>query len=127
MLHSKTFAVSVVAIATQRHESLSICQQVHAHGGAMIELDGIFFWYGTSQKQPPGWLSTSINMYSSEDLATWQFEGEIFNWQAICDMPAGPPYRIERPKVRIEMPGAWQRILQLEYYASVIRLSFINP
>ena len=79
------------------------CMQVHAHGGALIELDGVFFWYGTSQKQEPGWLSTGINMYSSEDLATWQYEGEIFNWRSIFGMPAGPPYRIERPKVRFSL------------------------
>ncbi|KAK9861598.1 hypothetical protein WJX84_003056 [Apatococcus fuscideae] len=73
--------------------------QVHAHGGALIEMDGIFFWYGTSQKQPPGWLSTDINLYSSEDLAEWRNEGSIFNWQSIVGMPTGPPYRIERPKI----------------------------
>lgn len=45
-------------------------------------------------------ISRGINLYSSPDLATWTFEGEILNGDQIKGMPYPAPYRIERPKVR---------------------------
>lgn len=45
-------------------------------------------------------LSEGVNLYSSTDLTTWAFEGLIFNGtEQMQDMPLGPPFRIERPKV----------------------------
>ena len=45
-------------------------------------------------------ISRGINLYSSPDLATWTFEGEILSGDQIKGMPYPAPYRIERPKVR---------------------------
>lgn len=76
--------------------------QVHAHGGGMYQNGSTFYWYGTTQKLPPDWLSAGINLYSTEDLATWKFEGRIFSDKQIDGVPFPHPYRIERPKVKYE-------------------------
>lgn len=45
-------------------------------------------------------LSEGVNLYSSTDLASWTFEGLVFNGtQQMDGMPVSAPFRIERPKV----------------------------
>ena len=40
------------------------------------------------------------------DLATWHYEGLVFNGTAqMTGMPVDPPYRIERPKVCMTVHG----------------------
>ena len=78
--------------------------QVHAHGGGMLQDDnGTFYWFGESEKVfslGVDFLSAGVNLYHSQDLATWQFGGLIFNSSAqIAGMPYEGPYRVERPKV----------------------------
>ena len=42
-----------------------------------------------------------LDMLLVADLATWHYEGLVFNGTAqMTGMPVDPPYRIERPKVR---------------------------
>ncbi|KAL4443631.1 hypothetical protein ABPG75_011368 [Micractinium tetrahymenae] len=82
---------------------------VHAHGGQLIQQGGLFYWVGTSQKRLPAWTSTHINLYSSPDLVTWRHEGVLFSWEQIRGFPdrlpyghlhnPPPPFRIERPKI----------------------------
>lgn len=72
---------------------------MHAHGGGIYQNASVFYWYGTTQKLPPDWLSAGINLYTSKDLVMWKFEGEIFGEGQIDDQPFPHPYRIERPKV----------------------------
>ena len=72
---------------------------MHAHGGGIFQENGTFFWYGTTVKLPGGWISEGINLYSSPDLQSWAFEGEIFHDRQIVGVPFDHPYRIERPKV----------------------------
>ncbi|KAL4447267.1 hypothetical protein ABPG77_007300 [Micractinium sp. CCAP 211/92] len=84
--------------------------EVHAHGGQLLQEGGLFYWVGTSQKRLPSWTSTHINLYSSPDLTAWRFEGALFDWQQIEGFPGllpyghmynpPPPFRIERPKVQ---------------------------
>ena len=73
--------------------------QVHAHGGGVLNLKGVYYWYGTSQKIQPGWISEGMRLYSSPDLSKWSFEGDIFSASDIQGLPFPPPYRIERPSV----------------------------
>lgn len=78
--------------------------KVHAHGGGMLQdANGTFWWHGESEKVFTlgiDFLSSGVNLYSSQDLVTWQFQGLVFNSSAqIAGMPYGPPYRTERPKV----------------------------
>lgn len=65
----------------------------------MFQQNETFFWYGTTQKYAPAWISKGINLYSSEDLQQWRFEAQIFNASQITGSAAHYPYRIERPKV----------------------------
>ena len=73
--------------------------QVHAHGGGIYQHNERFYWYGTTQKYAPAWISKGINLYSSKDLQHWHFEGQIFNDSQIKGVGFHHPYRIERPKV----------------------------
>lgn len=34
-------------------------------------------WVGTSQKKPPSWTSTEINLYESQDLVNWRFRSAL--------------------------------------------------
>ena len=74
---------------------------MHAHGGGILHQNGTFYWYGTTQKYPPAWISKGVNLYSSPDLQTWTFEGQLFEDAQIMGVPFPHPYRIERPKVGV--------------------------
>ncbi|KAI8473611.1 MAG: glycosyl hydrolase [Monoraphidium minutum] len=71
---------------------------VYAHEGHIItQDDGLFLWYGTSQKQPLGgseWASDSIRLYTSRDLASWRSRGRVFTNASIPALGAPPPYSI---------------------------------
>jgi len=54
-------------------------------------------------------ISPGINLYSSPDLGTWTFEGEILNGNQIKGVPFPAPYRIERPKARARPPARHRR------------------
>lgn len=68
----------------------------------MLKVKDTFYWFGESYKRPllGDFLSEGVNLYSSKDLATWKYEGLVFNGTAdMQGLPGNPPYRIERPKV----------------------------
>jgi sucrose-6-phosphate hydrolase SacC (GH32 family) len=69
--------------------------------------NGTFYWFGESEKVfslGVDFLSAGVNLYTSQDLATWQFAGLIFNSSAqISGMPYEGPYRVERPKVLLSV------------------------
>ena len=76
---------------------------LHAHGAGLFQPDSapqkkLFYMVGTSQKMPPHWLSRSINLYSSDDLQNWDFEGIIFESSQV-DAGISGDVRIERPKL----------------------------
>ena len=73
--------------------------QVHAHGGGILRVKDVWYWYGTTQKRPPGWLSEGVNLYASEDLTSWKYQGQIYKTADSRGMPCSVPYRLERPKV----------------------------
>ncbi len=82
--------------------NLSVLNQVHAHGGGILKVKDTFFWFGESYKRPllSDFLSEGVNLYSSTDLATWHYEGLVFNGtKQMKGMPVEAPFRIERPKV----------------------------
>ena len=65
----------------------------------MIKQGDTWFWYGTSRKEAPSWLSSSITLYSSTDLQNWKFRGHILNGSQISHPGFSEPWRIERPKI----------------------------
>lgn len=89
-------------------------QTVHAHGGCILPINNTYWWFGTTIKHDPGWISSGIALYSSPDLMTWTNHGVVFDGRQITDMPYPAPYRIERPKV------VWNA--QYGYYAMLWHL-----
>jgi len=73
--------------------------QIHCHDGGMMKLGDTWFWYGTSRKEAPSWLSSSVTLYSSADLQNWKFRGHILNGSQIKHPGFEEPWRIERPKI----------------------------
>lgn len=72
---------------------------IHAHGGQILEYNNIFYLIGTTQKEPPNFLSSGINCYKSTDLTNWEYITQIFTNTSIINVPSKGPFRIERPKI----------------------------
>ena len=87
---------------------------VHAHGGCILVVNNTYWWYGTTIKHQPGWISSGIALYSSPDLVSWTNHGVVFDGRHITGMPYPAPYRIERPKV------VWNE--QYGYFAMLFHL-----
>jgi hypothetical protein len=89
--------------------------QIEAHGGTILNIAGVYHWYGASKKLPKDPVtglpcvfgcSMHIRLYTSTDLLNWSFATTVFNASEIKIDPnlkpyaPAPPFRIERPKVR---------------------------
>lgn len=83
-----------------------ICgNDIQAHGGCIIEHNGMYYWYGEHKGQPntPGKLRVDvigISCYSSQNLVDWKYEGLVL--KADEDNPESPLHTskvVERPKV----------------------------
>lgn len=83
---------------------------INAHGGGMLEHNGVYYWYGEmkvgSTVLPDfnaNWGGTrvpfsGVSCYSSTDLRTWKYEGNVLPVRAdVIDLM--PDRVIERPKV----------------------------
>uniref|UniRef100_A0A383VWQ5 Glycosyl hydrolase family 32 N-terminal domain-containing protein n=1 Tax=Tetradesmus obliquus TaxID=3088 RepID=A0A383VWQ5_TETOB len=97
--------------------------QINAHEGWILQIEDTYLWYGTSHKTltadpatgSSDWLSGSINLFVSRDLASWRRKPAVFSAAGITASTApaavaasrrlraavkgAGPYRIERPKV----------------------------
>ena len=82
--YSATITSGVVFTATDG-------SPVHAHGAGLVPpypahpagANGTYYLVGTTQKQPPNWLSSGVNLYASTDLQHWKFVSNIFNTSQI--------------------------------------------
>lgn len=78
---------------------------IQAHGGCIIDYDGIFYWYGEHKgiDNCPNSTRTDVigvSCYSSPDLASWKYEGLALS--ADMDNPESAIHTskvVERPKV----------------------------
>jgi beta-xylosidase len=78
---------------------------IQAHGGCIIEHEGMFYWYGENKGQDncPGRNRVDVigvSCYSSRDLVNWKYEGLVIS--ADRENPMSPLYYkkvLERPKV----------------------------
>ena len=70
---------------------------IQAHGGAVVEVGGLYYWFG--EDRTPG-LDPSrryVSCYSSQDLLHWRYRNRVL---ALGDAEGlGPTRIIERPKV----------------------------
>ena len=76
---------------------------IQAHGGSVIEVDGIFYWYGENKERTrPGngiW-HWGIRCYSSTDLTNWTDRGVIIPPnEDDPDSPLHPSQMVDRPHI----------------------------
>ena len=74
-------------------------KKIHVHDGGIHQENGTYWWYGTSRKEAPSWLSDSVTLYSSKDLQHWRPHGAILSGSQIRADGHSAPWRIERPKI----------------------------
>lgn len=68
---------------------------IQAHGEGIIAVDGKYYWLGEDKTN--GSAFQNVKCYSSSDLKTWTFVGNVLTRQASGDL--GPNRVIERPHV----------------------------
>ncbi len=76
---------------------------IQAHGGAMIYVDGKYYWYGENKeksvREKDIW-HWGVRLYSSEDLYNWTDEGLIIEPDLEdLDSPVHPKSKMDRPHI----------------------------
>ena len=76
-------------------------RHINAHGGGIMEYQGVFYWYGEHKGSgPDGKLAyDGVHMYYSENLQDWYDGGIVLKVNDIPGHPICAGCRIERPKV----------------------------
>jgi len=69
--------------------------QITAHGGQILQVGGTYYWIGEADSSGGGFQG--INCYSSTDLTSWTFVGDILPPQSSGDLVTSD--LVERPKV----------------------------
>ena len=76
---------------------------IHAHGGCIIKIDNIFYWYGEDRRK-----NYYVSCYSSKDLMNWEFKNHVLTTESkilqcynssALKYKYGKKINIERPKV----------------------------
>lgn len=70
-------------------------KDIQAHGGWILPLEGSYLWYG-EDRDPDDGSVRGIHLYESDDLASWEDCGIVFDAAALAD--TGFPV-CERPRV----------------------------
>jgi hypothetical protein len=70
---------------------------IQAHGGGIIKVGSIFYWYGEERRQGLDPNYRYVSCYSSKDLTKWEFQGDVLK---LSDPDSiGKSWVLERPKV----------------------------
>lgn len=73
---------------------------INAHGGNIMEHDGLFYWYGEHRgKGFPGLYQKGVTCYTSPDLINWENRGVVLKVSNKKGSPIEEGGIIERPKV----------------------------
>ena len=83
-------------------ESLLADDSVHvnAHGGMIMEKDGVYYWYGEHRgDRTPGNGQKGVALYTSTDLRNWANKGIVLSVIDSVGHPLEAGCTIERPKV----------------------------
>lgn len=76
------------------------CRHINAHGGAIMEYDGTFYWYGENRGDGrPGKGQLGVACYTSPDLRVWTNRGIVLPVSDEAGNPLEKGCIIERPKV----------------------------
>ncbi len=70
---------------------------VQAHGGGIIQVGGLYYWFGEDRTQGLDPSKRYVSCYSSPDLAHWTFRNRVI--QLSDPEGFGPSWVLERPKV----------------------------
>lgn len=70
---------------------------IQAHGGGIIKLGKIYYWYGEERSQGLDSNQRYVSCYSSKDLVSWIFRGDVVKMSDPDSLGAG--WVLERPKV----------------------------
>ncbi len=107
-------------------------RHIQAHGGAIIEIEGTFYWFGEdrSPDNDPG--TCPVACYASKDLMNWECRGQVFEGRNPAQIEG--LWQIERPKVFHckatgmfvmymhidgQVPGHWSRYRRAEVGVAV--------
>jgi hypothetical protein len=69
--------------------------QMEAHGGSIIDVSGTYYWIGEADDNSNNF--SGINCYSSTNLSSWTYVGDILPPQSSGDLVVGNV--VQRPKV----------------------------
>ena len=72
-------------------------QQIEAHGGGIIKLGKVWYWFGEDRTQGLDPLKRYVACYSSTDLVHWTFRNQVMKQADPGDL--GARFVLERPKV----------------------------
>ncbi|NYI60262.1 family 43 glycosylhydrolase [Cellulomonas soli] len=77
--------------------------RIQAHGGSIIEVDGVFYWYGENKERTTpgsGLWHWGVRAYASTDLYNWQDRGLIIP-PVLEDItsPLHPAQKMDRPHI----------------------------
>lgn len=77
--------------------------RIQAHGGSMLYLDGIFYWYGENKEHTvpgSGIWHWGVRCYASTDLYTWEDQGLIISPElGDTSSPLHPAQLLDRPHI----------------------------
>ena len=78
-------------------------KRIHAHGGSVMYLDGVYYWYGENKEKTTGkddvW-HWGVRCYSSRDLYNWEDRGLIIPPEPENpDSPLHPSSMMDRPHI----------------------------
>lgn len=78
-------------------------KRIQAHGGSVMYVDGIFYWYGENKEKTFDYYGIwhwGVRLYSSADLYNWTDEGIIFMPQPEDEKsPIHPKSKMDRPHI----------------------------
>jgi hypothetical protein len=72
-------------------------KHIQAHGGGIIKIDTIYYWYGEERSQELDTNYRYVSCYSSTDLVNWSFRGDVVKLSDPDSL--GSKWVLERPKV----------------------------
>lgn len=70
-------------------------QQINAHGGGLLLVDGCYYWHGEHKDSGP----PAVHCYSSPNLVNWKDEGIALDLHQPCNANWRDIHTLERPKV----------------------------
>lgn len=77
-------------------------KRIQAHGGSVMEVDGVYYFYGENKEHTipgSGVWHNGVNCYSSTDLVNWKFENTILKSSNDLSNPLYPSRIMDRPHI----------------------------